>query len=484
MLIPVILSGGAGTRLWPVSREGHPKPFMKLPDGESLLMKTYRRARRVADPGEILTVTNREYFFLSRDEYQLTLPDEPERPTFLLEPFGRNTAPAIALAALQVADRHGPDALMLVMPADHLISDEALFGTTVGQAAALATQGYLVTFGIQPTAPETGYGYIEAGEPIPGTGQQASSGRHVVRFIEKPAREKAEQLLAAGNYLWNSGMFCFAARTMLEALQQHAPDVLRAARACQASAKQEHTSHATLLEIVGDDFREAPDISIDYAVMEKSDRVAVVPGTFGWNDIGSWDAVRSLSAPDDEGNRSTGETVFVDSHDVYVHSSEDRLVATVGLENLLIIDTPAALLVAAADQAQKVKEVVKELKARKHEAAQLHRTVARPWGTYTILGEGSRYKIKRIEVKPGASLSLQMHHHRNEHWIVVKGMAKVTNGDEEIFVGTNESTYIPATHRHRLENPGLLPLVMIEVQSGEYLGEDDIVRFQDNYGRA
>ena len=383
-----------------------------------------------------------------------------------------------------MADRHGPDALMLVMPADHLISDEALFGTTVGQAAALAAQGYLVTFGIQPTAPETGYGYIEAGEPIPGAGHQASNGRHVVRFIEKPAREKAEQLLAAGNYLWNSGMFCFAARTMLEALQQHAPDVLRAARACQASAKQEHTSHATLLEIVGDDFREAPDISIDYAVMEKSDRVAVVPGTFGWNDIGSWDAVRSLSAPDDEGNRSTGETVFVDSHDVYVHNSEDRLVATVGLENLLIIDTPDALLVAAADQAQKVKEVVKELKARKHEAAQLHRTVARPWGTYTILGEGSRYKIKRIEVKPGASLSLQMHHHRNEHWIVVKGMAKVTNGDEEIFVGTNESTYIPATHRHRLENPGLLPLVMIEVQSGEYLGEDDIVRFQDNYGRA
>ena len=481
MLIPVILSGGAGTRLWPVSREGHPKPFMKLPDGESLLFKTYRRARRVAEPGEILTVTNREYFFLSRDEFQLALPQEAETPTFLLEPFGRNTAPAIALAALQVAERHGAEAQMLVMPADHLIHDEALFARTVQQAAALAAQGHLVTFGIQPTAPETGYGYIEAGQPVNTTVPQ---GNHVVRFIEKPARERAEQLLAAGNYLWNSGMFCFAAQTMLDALQQHAPEVLHAARACLADARIDHTSHATLVEIQGESFREAPDISIDYAVMEKSGQVAVVPGAFGWNDIGSWDAVRSLSEPDTDGNRTTGDTVFVDSHDTYVHNSDDRLVATVGLDNLLIIDTPDALLVAAADQAQKVKEVVKALKARGHEAAQLHRTVARPWGTYTILGEGERYKIKRIEVKPGASLSLQMHHHRNEHWIVVKGMAKVVNGDEEIFVATNESTYIPATHRHRLENPGLLPLVMIEVQSGEYLGEDDIVRFQDNYGRA
>ena len=287
MLIPVILSGGAGTRLWPVSREGHPKPFMKLPDGESLLFKTYRRARRVAEPGEILTVTNREYFFLSRDEFQLALPQEAETPTFLLEPFGRNTAPAIALAALQVAERHGAEAQMLVMPADHLIHDEALFARTVQQAAALAAQGHLVTFGIQPTAPETGYGYIEAGQPVNTTVPQ---GNHVVRFIEKPARERAEQLLAAGNYLWNSGMFCFAAQTMLDALQQHAPEVLHAARACLADARIDHTSHATLVEIQGESFREAPDISIDYAVMEKSGQVAVVPGAFGWNDIGSWAA--------------------------------------------------------------------------------------------------------------------------------------------------------------------------------------------------
>lgn len=478
MLIPVILSGGAGTRLWPVSREGHPKPFMKLPDGQSLLAKTYQRAARLADPGEILTVTNRDYFFLSRDEYALALPDSPHRPTYLLEPVGRNTAPAIALAALQVQAQHGPDALMLVLAADHLISDTDTFVATCRQAAALARQGHLVTFGIQPSAPETGYGYIEAGAPI-GNGP----GQQVQRFIEKPTLDKAQAFLAAGNFLWNSGMFCFSAGTIMAALQQHAPEVLQAAQRCLASARHDDTRSASLIEIGADDFQTAPDISIDYAVMEKSAQVAVVPGTFGWNDIGSWDAVRSLSPADADNNRSTCETVFVDSHDVYVHS-EDRLVATVGLDNLLIVDTPDALLVAAADKAQQVKEVVARLKDRNHESARLHRTVARPWGTYTILGEGPRYKIKRIEVKPGASLSLQMHHHRSEHWIVVNGTARVINGDQEIFVGTNESTYIPATHRHRLENPGLLPLVMIEVQSGDYLGEDDIVRFQDHYGRT
>lgn len=479
MLIPVILSGGAGTRLWPVSREGHPKPFMRLPDGESLLLKTYRRAARLADPGEILTVTNREYFFLSRDEYLLARPGAGHRPGFILEPFGRNTAPAIALAALQVLEQHGEDALMLVMAADHLIEDENRFIETCNRAISLAQAGHLVTFGIQPTAPETGYGYIEAGAPI---GAPAHCGQQVVRFIEKPALEKAKAFLAAGNFLWNSGMFCFSAASIIGALQQHAPDVLQAARACLVNARRDGGAQGSTLEILAEDFKSAPDISIDYAVMEKSGDVAVVPGDFGWNDIGSWDAVRSLSPADADNNRAVGETVFVDSRNVYVRS-EDRLVATVGLDDLLIIDTPDALLVAAADKAQQVKEVVARLKARNHEAALLHRTVARPWGTYTILGEGPRYKIKRIEVKPGASLSLQMHHHRSEHWIVVKGMAKVVNGDTECFVATNESTYIPAGHRHRLENPGLLPLVMIEVQSGEYLGEDDIVRFQDDYGR-
>ncbi|MDO4231873.1 MAG: mannose-1-phosphate guanylyltransferase, partial [Lautropia sp.] len=319
MLIPVILSGGAGTRLWPVSREGHPKPFMKLPDGESLLFKTWQRAARLADPGEILVVTNRDYFFLSRDEHALALPDSDIAPTYLLEPFGRNTAPAIALAALHIREQHGPEAQMLVLAADHLIQNTDTFVATCRQASRLAAKGHLVTFGIQPTAPETGYGYIEAGQPIDDAGKQ------VVRFIEKPALEKAREFLAAGNFLWNSGMFCFSAGAILDAMQQHAPEVLRAAQACFTSARREHTPSAHMIEIGADDFKAAPDISIDYAVMEKAGNVAVVPGAFGWNDIGSWDAVRSLSPADADDNRSTGETIFVDSRNVYVHS-EDRLV--------------------------------------------------------------------------------------------------------------------------------------------------------------
>ncbi|MGE0802478.1 MAG: mannose-1-phosphate guanylyltransferase/mannose-6-phosphate isomerase [Lautropia sp.] len=475
MLIPVILSGGAGTRLWPVSREAHPKPFMKLADGESLLQKTYARAARLADAGEILTVTNRDYFFLTRDEFAASS-GAGSRGTFLLEPFGRNTAPAVALAALHVAAAHGRDALLLVLAADHLIADAAGFDQAARQAAALAAANQLVTFGIVPTSPETGYGYIETGKAIEG-------GNQVARFVEKPSLERAREFVAAGRFLWNSGMFCFKAGVILDELAAHAPAVFAAATACWEAMQAAPPRDPAMLEIPAAAFEPIPGISIDYAVMEKSNRVAVVPGRFGWNDIGSWDAVRSLAAPDADDNRAVGHAIFVGSRNTYAQSDE-RIVAAVGTDNLLIIDTPDALLVADADHAQDVKQVVARLKADGHEAFRLHRTVARPWGTYTILGEGSRYKIKRIEVKPGASLSLQMHHHRSEHWIVVTGMAKVVNGDQELFVRTNESTYIPAGHRHRLENPGLLDLVMIEVQSGEYLGEDDIVRFQDNYGRV
>ncbi|MFT4240942.1 MAG: mannose-1-phosphate guanylyltransferase/mannose-6-phosphate isomerase [Acidovorax sp.] len=474
MLIPVVLSGGAGTRLWPASREGHPKPFMQLADGESLLLKTYRRASEVAAGGEIVTVTNRDYYFMSKDE--LALLGGGERGTFLLEPTGRNTAPAVALAARMVAARYGRDAVMLVLAADHLIQNQRGFVDTVAIAQGLAQQGRLVTFGIVPTAPETGFGYIETQE-----GEASDGGKRVLRFVEKPSADKAREYLASGRFLWNSGMFCFQAGVILDELARHAPDVSAAVEACWSALG---AAEGEMIELPAQSFSQVPDISIDYAVMERSSNVAVVPTDIGWSDIGSWVAVSQLTQPDGDGNRAACDSaVFVDSHDVFVRS-EGRVVATVGVRDLMIIDTPDALLVADPARAQDVKQVVARLKKQGHEAYKLHRTVSRPWGTYTVLEEGARFKIKRIEVKPGASLSLQMHHHRSEHWIVVSGMAKVVNGDKEFFVRANESTYIPAGHQHRLENPGVLDLVMIEVQSGEYLGEDDIVRFQDIYGRA
>jgi len=474
MLIPVILSGGAGTRLWPVSREGHPKPFMKLHDGETLLQKTYRRAAAVADGGELLTVTNRDYYFMSKDELARSLPASVINSSFLLEPCGRNTAPAVLLAALYAYHRLGAEATLLVLAADHLIQDQAAFEQAVHQAAELAGQGHLVTFGIPPLAPETGFGYIECGEPL-------GAGLRVKRFVEKPDRETAEGYLASGTFLWNSGMFCLRADILLREFELLCPELFAAANACW-QATLATGEQGRMLEFSAESFAALEDISIDYAVMEKSERIAVVPAAMGWSDIGSWSAVQALFPADAHNNRATGDAILVDSHNVFVQS-EDRLVATVGVDNLMIVDTPDALLVAHPDQAQAVKQVVAQLKARNHASYRLHRTVARPWGTYTVLEEGPRFKIKRIEVKPGASLSLQMHHHRSEHWIVVRGMAKVTNGEQETFISANESTYIPAGHRHRLENPGLLTLVMIEVQSGEYLGEDDIVRFEDRYGR-
>ena len=478
MLVPVILSGGAGTRLWPVSREGHPKPFMKLPDGQSLLQKTYRRAAALAGEGDLMIVTNRDYYFMSKDEFAAAKLGPVARLQFLLEPVGRNTGPAVALAALFAEERYGPDCLLLVLPADHLIADEGAFSDAVEEAERLAQSGYLVTFGIRPDAPETGFGYIEYGSAIEG-----SAGARVVRFVEKPSAEKAQQYLSSGKHLWNGGMFCFRADRIVEEFKKHSPEVLERAIICWTASREKWSDTLGMLDFEPELFEAMPDISIDYAVMEKSDRVAVIPGSFGWNDIGSWTAVSHLVDADSDNNRVIGDAVVVDSRNTFV-KSEDRLVAAVGVDNLIIIETADAVLVADANHAQDVKKVATQLKASGHESYRLHRTVTRPWGTYTVLETGPRFKIKRIAVKPGASLSLQMHHHRSEHWVVVSGMAKVVNGDQELYVNTNESTYIAAGHKHRLENPGVLELVMIEVQSGDYLGEDDILRFSDQYGRS
>lgn len=471
-LIPTILCGGAGSRLWPVSRELHPKPFIRLSDGQSLLQKAWLRGALLPNVAEVLTVTNRALFFKTEDEYREVASSEPSGlpNSYILEPFGRNTAPAIAAAALQVAESHGEHALMLVLAADHLIADQAAFAQAVANATQLAQQGKLVTFGIQPEAPETGYGYIEA------------EGNNVLRFVEKPSLEKAREYLDSGRYLWNSGMFCFSAGVMLREMEQHCPEILAATRACMVQSRKAVGKGFAQVELDPETFDQVPDNSIDYAVMEKSSNVAVVRCSLCWSDIGSWCALGDLTAADEKGNRIEGEALLHDVSNCYIQSNE-RIVGAVGINNLIIIDTPDAILVADRNRAQDVKHVYASLKADGHEAHRLHRTVHRPWGTYTILEESARFKIKRIEVKPGGKLSLQMHHHRSEHWVVVVGMAKVTNGECEVLVNTNESTYIPAGHKHRLENVGVVDLVMIEVQSGEYLGEDDIVRFDDQYGR-
>lgn len=475
MLIPVILSGGSGTRLWPVSREAFPKPFMKLGGSLSLLQRTLSRCLPLADGGRLAIVTNREYLFQTREELDTLPAARGIGCTQLLEPVGRNTAPAIAIAALW-AEQIAPGATLLVLPADHLIPDEAAFQATARDAARIAADGSLVLFGIQPTAPETGFGYIEAGDAVAG-----GDARRVRRFVEKPDAARATQFLQAGNFVWNSGMFCFRAKAILEALEAHAPDVLAQARSAWAASPRGPQDDRVMLDAAT--FGACRDVSIDYAVMEKARDVVVLPSRFGWSDIGSWKAVAEQFEPDSDGNTTVGETMLVDSRNTHVQS-EDRLVAVVGVDDLLVVDTPDALLVASKGASQQVKEIVSRLKAGGHDAAKLHRTVARPWGTYTVLQEGSRFKIKRIEVKPGQTLSLQMHHHRSEHWIVVSGTAKVTCDDKVFLVAANASTYIPIGTKHRLENPGVMGLVMIEVQCGDYLGEDDIVRFEDKYGRT
>ncbi len=467
MLVPVIISGGAGSRLWPVSRELHPKPFMQI-DEHSLIQKTFLRAVNLSDVSDVITVTSKDTIFLTRDAYAEL--EENTKQHYILEPTGRNTAPAIAASALCAEKLFGRDAILLVMAADHLIQKCDMFQEAVREAAELAKSGRIVTFGIQPSAPETGYGYIE------------SRGTDVIRFIEKPNHAKAVEYVESG-FLWNAGIFCFSVGTILDELAKYNPELI------------EHVNKAINLNLLNDqeecllelkEFSKAPDISIDYAIMEKSSKVSVVSCDIGWSDIGSWDSLSELSSIDESGNRldDADHTIIINSKNNYIKSDANRVIAAVGVEDLIIVDTPDALLIANKNNAQDVKKVVAQLKDTKHESCQLHLKVSRPWGSYTTLEEGNGFKMKRICVKPGGSLSLQMHHHRSEHWIVVSGTAMVVNGDKETLLHANESTYIPAGQMHRLTNPGLIECVMIEVQVGVYLGEDDIVRFSDIYGRV
>jgi mannose-1-phosphate guanylyltransferase/mannose-6-phosphate isomerase len=468
MIQPVILCGGAGTRLWPLSRKAFPKQFVPLIGGKSLLALTLERVAglcRDGGPG-VLCVGSEQHRFLISE----TLQEAGLHGTVLLEPVARNTAAAMALAALHTA---GPEQLLLFCPSDHHIPDAAAFCAMVSAAAPAAQQGAIVTFGVMPSFPATGYGYIEQGDPRP------EGGHTVRRFIEKPNRDVAQELLLQGRVLWNAGIFLCSAGTLLAALARHAPDILASCQ--QAMARTERDGD--FVRPAAEPLKACRSESIDYAVMERHDQVAVFPFRSLWSDVGSWNAVADMTAPDEAGNRIEGQGVAVESRNMFIHAPHRRVVA-LGMEGVTIIDTPDAVLVMNPAHAEKVKAVVAELEARNSPEAITHRKVLRPWGSYDSVDAGPRFQVKRIVVKPGASLSLQKHYHRAEHWIVVKGTAEVTRGTEVMLLTENQSTYIPLGEVHRLHNPGRTPLEIIEVQSGAYLGEDDIVRLDDSYGRV
>lgn len=464
-ILPVILSGGSGTRLWPLSREAYPKQFLALAGEQTMLQATWQRVEPIAGRAP-LVVANEEHRFVAAEQLQ-QLGVVPQ--AILLEPVGRNTAPAIAVAALEATLEDG-DPVLLVLPSDHVIADEAAFRAAVLSALPAAKEGKLVTFGIVPTGPETGYGYIKA-----------SSGgevRAVDRFVEKPDAETAQQYVQSGEYFWNSGMFLFKASRYLAELELFQPEMLAASRNAWQLARRD----ADFTRLDKDAFAGVPADSIDYAVMEKTADAVVVPLDAGWNDVGSWTALRDVSPQDADGNAHQGDVIAIDCRNTYAYG--ERLIALVGLDDVIVVETDDAVMVGRSDRMQEIKQVVARLKADARPEATWHRKVYRPWGAYDSIDNGERFQVKRITVKPGGTLSLQMHHHRAEHWVVVSGTAEVTRGDEVILLGENQSTYIPLGVTHRLRNPGKLPLELIEVQSGSYLGEDDIVRFEDTYGRS
>ena len=473
-LVPVILCGGTGTRLWPLSRASYPKQYWALAGSgdETLLQQTQQRLVGLAELGPPLLVCNEDHRFIVAEQMR-QIGVEPA--AILLEPMGRNTAPAVAVAALQATAR-GEDPLLLVLAADHVIADGARFRDTVRAGLAAAEAGRLVTFGIVPTAPETGYGYIEAAAPLDGG---TSEPVPIARFVEKPDRATAEQFLASGRFTWNSGMFLFKASAILAELERLAPDVVSACRA----ALEQDTADLDFLRLEREAFAGCPSIAIDVAVMERTTLGAVLPLEAGWSDVGSWSALWETAARDGDGNVLRGRVISEDSRNCYLRS-ESRLVVGLGVEDLVVVETDDVVLVAHRDRAQDVKGIVGLLEAEGASESKAHRRIYRPWGSYDGVTEGERWQVKKIVVNPGASLSLQMHHHRAEHWIVVRGTALVEKDGARELVGENQSTYIPLGAKHRLSNPGKIPVEMIEVQSGAYLGEDDIVRFEDRYGRS
>jgi mannose-1-phosphate guanylyltransferase/mannose-6-phosphate isomerase len=469
---PIILCGGSGTRLWPLSRESFPKQFVSLIGEQSLLELTIARVKSLGSP---ICVANEEHrFFVQNLLNQLVDGDQASVANILLEPVGRNTAAAMASAALMPGIASND--LLLFLPSDHFVPDVDAFISTIQSGISVAQSGYIVTFGVQPSFPSTAYGYIQQGHQLSDHKEFVYA---VERFVEKPQFEKAQEMMLSGDYLWNAGIFLCQASVLVDALLKHAPDILQFCEAAMRIAKVD----GAFIRPNKEAFMAGRSISIDYAVMEHFEKVAVVPFKSTWSDVGSWNAVANLLPADGAGNRINGQAWAVQSENTYIYSTH-RTVVALGTSNLVIVDTPDAILVASNDKVEQVKEAVAQLKKEGIPQAITHRRVNRPWGWYDSIDSGDCFQVKRIAVKPGASLSLQMHHHRAEHWIVVKGTAKVTNGEQVFFLRENESTYISIGAKHRLENPGNTDLEMIEVQSGSYLGEDDIVRFEDTYGRA
>ena len=469
MLIPVLLSGGVGSRLWPVSRELYPKQFLPLIGSNSLLTQTLQRAAAIKNVSAPIVVCNDEHRFLVAEQLRQA---DVKAAAILLEPEGKNTAPAIAVAALQALTLSA-EATLLVLPADHVIQQPEVFAAAVARGLEAAAEGFLVTFGIVPSAPETGYGYIQSGS------SWRDGIHHLKQFVEKPNLETAKRYLASGEYVWNSGMFLLRADAYLNELETLAPEILAATRKA-LNAAQNDLDFARLDKAA---FAMCPSDSIDYAVMERTQKGMVIPLSCGWSDVGSWSSLWDVEEKNEVGNVLSGDVLVHEVSGSYIRS-ESRLVAAIGIDDVIVVETSDAVLVADKTRVQDVKHIVSALKKNRRDEATLHKRVYRPWGSYESLVNASRFQVKRIVVNPGHQLSLQMHHHRAEHWIVVRGTAKVSCGDKEYLLSEDQSTYIPLGNRHRLANPGVIPLEIIEVQTGSYLGEDDIVRFQDVYGRS